>query len=191
MSSLGPDLHKSLLGVQAFFRQCSRLLQAADAHLLDEENWALAAGSQALVEVTYSLNQPQKWLPEVLFRWYRIPDRDDVVAWVSILLVARNPGPADPRFDQPLVTTGWVQQSAPLDKGSWGKLWRAKTVLWTHVARDGTWHDRTRGRDEGLEGDEVRVRCRALPLVAIDDADKLVTDLLGPLVADITAHAKP
>lgn len=185
----GAQLHASIEGMHAFHRQCKRFLEAAEGHLL-EEGWSRAAGSQALIEATYAITQPEKWMPDTLFRWFKVSEEADTYAWVSLLLSSRHPKKDAPRFDEPLASVGWVQFAEPRTETTFKHLWMARTLLWTSVPRDGTWHERRwprKGQEIGQHG-EVLVRVMGCPLAPVDSTEKLSTQLLEPLVRDIEAR---
>lgn len=183
MTPSGSTLRASIDGMRAFHRQCKLLLEAAESHLTGPPTgWRPAAGGEACMETSYSWADTDKWMPDTLFRWYTLPQQPLTFAWVSIVLYDRRQHLS---LEEPLLSAGFVRYGAP--KTGLPHKWRARSILWATVPRDGTWHRSTWPTDDAAHGKDgaIEVQVMGRPLVEITDNTALATRLLEPLVAAV------
>lgn len=171
----GNSIYAALLDTRAFYRHIAQLLRSADTFLADSEmELERLCGSAALAEASPSLHQSDKWLPNMAFRFYKVPGEKHRVAFVSIILCPRHPEMHVRPFEEPLVCAGWFTFDKPVS--SWTRYGWAGVITRANVPRDGTLH-REESRNEGC----VEEACFAVPLAQVTTSEELETLVLQPL----------
>jgi hypothetical protein len=163
------------------------MLRTAD-ELAAEYQWESWTGAQVYIQGSYSFDKPDGWIPEGLFRLYRLPARRDAVAFVSLLLMPRRSDQLA-NFREPLLSTGWARFSADLGAQYLNvqMMTVAHAAFWTPEARA----DRfvAFGAPPNYPETSIR-RVSAQPLYGVTSTDGL-RDAIGNLAADIAAHLGP
>lgn len=179
----GPDLLDALLSVRRFHQQCRLLLGTVDAHLIHTHGLTKLAANQAAIETSYSLEHPDKWQPDVLFRWFHVPNAPAQAACVALHLMPRTqPEPGVEPFTEPLACAVILDFDQPIQ--AFKPLWYARAALWMPGARD-AWSRWEAPPGTTGTGGQIRARLRAVPLARLHSTDDLVTHVLDPLIAEL------
>lgn len=198
----GQDVLKTIEYVRDFYRQVSLLLQDAD-RLMGERGWECSHGSRAIHGETGSLQSTQKWIPDVVFRFYvSSEEHPHTLAHISILVSDleskfRN-------FTEPRLSAGfWAWDSTVSAerirnrKGLWDYHW-ARTNGFNDPLHNGdvcaqpreTWSAEDQAADPHFLGEWSF----GYPLVQFGSAEDLGRAIVVPLLKLIdeveTAHSK-
>lgn len=184
-SQPGVEALAALRSLRDLHRQCATLLRTAD-EIADDLGWESWVGNQVLIQGSYSLQNPDQWQPDALFRHYHPKARRDLVLFVSLLLIPRERENLQ-HFSEPLLSTGWVRFAQPIQDQYLKPMWLARAAFWTPEAR-GAHYVPFGHPDRNLQTLLCRVAAR--PLWSVTDAEGLRAVLHG-LAADLTAHDPP
>jgi len=177
MSVSGTEIRVALESIRRLHRQIALLLQSADVYLTDSRGYALASNvcrdyGSAIVD------NPDEWMPNVVFRFYRPTSADaaSTLTFISVILCPRFPESHAVTYTEPLVSAGWARFESPPAFDAKRYFW-ASVITDAPVPRDGTVF---RSRGEGSKRC-VEYGCFAVPLVQIAGTDDLVARVLDPL----------
>jgi len=184
-SSRGEDITLMMMGVTRMFKDIALLIRTADEHLQGLlPKFEPLGDSAVIVEPSTSISFPSKWVPEMVSKIYRHPeDRDHTVAFVSVMLMVRDPGlyTCPHSFSYPLVSAGWVKFKENINLGC--RTWVPKMILWSDTQRDGnTGHCKLFSIENTEKYGRLKERCMAMPLASIGSSDELITKILNPFV---------
>lgn len=103
MSTEGEIILKAVKQIRQLCEQISQLLSSADGQITktgwnNESNYAIA-------EISYSILNPEKWIPIMAFRYYKHKEHPNLLAFVSILL--DDEWYREYSIKEPLVTAGF------------------------------------------------------------------------------------
>jgi hypothetical protein len=125
MSTHGRELLAFVQEIRTLSTQLADLLGAADK-LMAEESWERATAQNiAHGSSSQSLDQPKKWFPYEVFRFYR-QEEGHAIAFVSVLL--DHDRKREYKIDEPLMTAGWFEFAStapnvvPSDKLWWARF---------------------------------------------------------------------
>lgn len=188
MNTQGRELLAFVQEIRTLSTQLADLLGAADK-LMTDESWERATAQNiAHGSSSQSLDQPKKWFPYEVFRFYR-QEEGHVIAFVSALLDHDRKG--DYKLDEPLITAGWFEfaSAAPPSVVPSDKLWWARFHGYMKNRRDdGTLMQVSPRRD--WEADYRadwypfdRACSLGLPLAEITSAALLQDRVVKPLLA--------
>lgn len=189
MSKQGQELLAFVQEIRTLSTQLADLLGAADK-LMADDSWERAtAQNVAYDSSSQSLDQPKKWFPYQVFRFYRQTD-GFVIAFVSLLL--DHDRKAEHKINEPLVTAGWFEftSEAPISVAN-DKLWWARFHGYMKDRRDDGSIMRVCPRlewsgDYRLDWYPFERACSlGVPLAEISSAAQLQERVVNPLLAGI------
>jgi hypothetical protein len=182
----GIEALAALRSLRDLHRQCATLLRTAD-EVAAERGWEPWVANQVLIQPSYSLEKPEQWIPDVLFRYYRPAGRRDLALFLALLLLPRDAQHFE-SFREPLLSAGWVRFSSSVTDAYLKPLWLARAAFWTTDARDGQYVPFVVPPDSI---DAPIRRVAALPLWSVTDTDALrrIIDGLADDVAMVEGSA--
>lgn len=193
MEDNGRTILKAVQSVRKLMQDIARLLGAAEG-MMQEAGWdSSIGGGTATAESSVALSSPERWIPYYAFRFFTHPQRQDVLAFVSVIL-------DDPdrrvQFEEPLVSMGLLEyEERTTPKGGDWDWWFARLACWTpEVTRDG--EVCCPSKDVAVENASYirRVYALALPLAQVNNGDELKENVVDPFLvaaADVLSNAGP
>lgn len=173
--------------LKKLYGNVSALLLDAD-RAMDQRGFQVAhvKPNQIGIDRSGDINQPEKWAPAWIARFYRIqgrPPQDGPLAYIACIL--SDGGKEDYKLPagEPVLTAGLLHYLGPPAL----EYWHAKCWLWSPegTTADGSWYvhnDKEPTRAKWLRQHGLKmVECFALPLVSIDSRSTLDQRVIQPL----------
>lgn len=158
--------------IQQVFNECQRLIYKIDNQMAPE--WENLYGNRITKDVSASLQIPDRWIVEAIFRVYQNNINKLVNKCITITFWGDN-------VEQPIITAGKIVYSDMEKRDHWD-LWN----IWFY------WSDAIEGNNYELDGqvnhfqseeskyiDEAYVF--SLPLISIKDEEALIEKIIKPL----------
>lgn len=169
----GRQITSAFQYIQQVFRECQRLIFKIDNQIAPE--WTNLYGNRITKDVSSSLQYPDSWLVEAIFRVYENENENEPVnKGVTITFWGDE-------AEQPIITAGKIVYTDISKRDHWD-LWN----IWFY------WDDENEDNDYALDGEVNHFRTEecdyideayvfSLPLISITD-DKVLTDkIINPL----------
>ena len=174
----GRQTYEALLSLRRFHQEVALLLATADG-LMEELGFRPhpAVGNTANAYGSASINVPKGWSPEFLFRWYGIPEREDLAAFISVLLCPRKPDGVMMNDQEPMVSAGVAHWKGSAPKSAFPYHY-ARSLWWADVPRDGSFHPQS---EERPTESVPQMFVMGLPLATIATSELLRSRVVQPL----------
>ena len=192
MSADGENILKLIKQVRSLCEQLSLLLRTADESMI-KAGWQNES-SNAIAEISWSIRNPERWMPIAAFRYYTHKDHKNLLAYVSILL--------DDHWDrryaikEPLATAGFFDYGKGAEVGENWDYWYLR--YFGYLSKDHNlkpngqpFHFKREIVPSSIQGKFKKLFEKgavfALPLTSITNAsevDSLITGRLLKLVSD-------
>jgi len=183
----GSQILQGLKDARDFFKQISLLMKTSE-ELIQNKGWNALFGNKC-ADLSAHLSRPEKWLPREVYRFF-ISDEDneknkDLILYVGILLEDEE---SRSRFQEPWITCGVFKYDTELFDVKKFSDWE---FVWTYLNEyeleaDGHFEDEDCNQDENNDAPEFLFQTTmALPLTAIDSADKLEELVIDPLLRKV------
>lgn len=158
--------------IQQVFNECQRLLFKIDNHMAPE--WSTIYGNRITKDVSASLQEPNRWIIEAVFRVYELNKEQLINKAITISFWGDV-------VDQPVITAGKIVYRDISKRDHWD-LWN----VWFH------WDDQDEGNLYELNGKINNFKsseCKHIeeakvfswPLIDIADEEALVEKIIKPL----------
>lgn len=184
----GQELYRFVHEMRQLHVQVAGLLATVDG-LLEDRGWAKAYGNTANAYASASLENPRQWMPCEHFRFYKLPKYPRALGFVGVVLLEMPD--ADLKMDEPAITAGWFEYPSAAPAISAENQWLVRWPLYASrsPALDGKIREHVVAELAREEVDRwqypfTRARTFALPLVAMDSATTLESQVIAPLVDD-------
>lgn len=170
----GQQITSAFLYIQKVFRECQRLIFKIDSHMHPE--WTHLYGNRITRDVSASLQEPDNWIVEAIFRAYE-SDKDKMVnKCITITFWGED-------VDQPIITAGKIVYDDITKRGHWD-LWNI-WYGWTDTSDDGSNKYEPDGKVNVFQSEECKYIKEAhvfsLPLISITDDEVLMGKIIKPL----------
>ncbi|HVX84456.1 MAG TPA: hypothetical protein VH253_06535 [Phycisphaerae bacterium] len=123
---------KSIKSMRRFLSDVGVLLKTADA-LMEQAGWE-SQGEGCVEGGSSSAGSGGRWIPREAVRWYARDDRQDVLAFMGVVLDDSAEDVADVR--EPLVVAGVLNLLKGAKRGGWN--WQIHFFEWNEGKTDGT-----------------------------------------------------
>lgn len=169
----GHQITSAFLYLQQVFKECQHLIFKIDSQL--DPEWKNLYGNRITRDVSANLQDPERWIPESIFRIYQSVKNKEVNIGVTISFWG------DDNIEQPIITAGKIIYS-DIEKRIHWDLWN----LWFEPL--------TQGEDDSYKADGRVYRFQpedskhikeasvfSLPLISITDDETLFEKIIKPL----------
>lgn len=120
MSADGTNILKAVKQLRAILVDTGLLLKTIDGKM-EKAGWPLL--TPYVTEFSYSVNNPEKWFPSELFRFYKSEKSKSILPFVSVILDDDREG--EYTISEPLVTAGYFDYGKNEVGNNW-HYWYAK-----------------------------------------------------------------
>jgi hypothetical protein len=194
MSEDGKNILKMIKQNKKLFEEMALLLKTSDEQM--QKNGWEADGSGAIYDMSKSLNDPQRWLPNYLFRIYFNSEYENILAYVSILLDDDVYGGYEDIITEPLITAGYFdygegnkveeyQQWFTKWYGFWMEKRREDEIIYEDKKNwKKEWEERFPKDDVDFE----HYRCFGIPLTSITNTSELESKIVNHLLGLIQEY---
>ncbi len=168
----GHQITEAFKFLQQLFKECQRLVFKIDNHLASE--WVNVYGNRITRDVSSSLQEPDRWLVEAIFRYYENNKDKSVNKCITITFWGDD-------VDQPLITAGKIVYSDVQKRNHWD-LWNI-WFSWSEDNEDN--HYEPNGEINTFHSEECKyikeAQIFSLPLISITDDEVLMEKIIKPL----------
>ncbi len=168
----GQQITSAFQYIQQVFKECQRLIFKIDNQLAPE--WDNLYGNRITKEVSTSLQEPERWLPEAIFRVYQSNKDKLVCKCITITFWGE-------KVEQPIITAGKIVYS-DIDKRDHWDLWYT-WFSWTDANKDNKYE--LDGKVNAFRTGKCKYIDEAyvfsLPLISITDDEILIEKIITPL----------
>lgn len=158
--------------IQQVFRECQRLIFKIDNQMAPD--WGSVYGNRITKEVSASLQEAERWIPDAIFRVYQ-SDKDKLVSKCITIAFWGS------KIEQPIITAGKIKYSDINKRDHWD-LWN----IWFY------WPNTNKNIEYKLDGKIYNFKseeCKhideayvfSLPLISITDEETLIEKIIKPL----------
>jgi len=159
--------------IQQVFKECQRLIFKIDNQLAPE--WSSLYGNRITKDVTASLQEPESWLPEAIFRVYQSRKDEMINKCITITFWGDE-------VEQPIITAGKIIYSDTDKRDHWD-LWNI-CFYWDDMNESNKYE--LDGKINTFRSEECKYIGEAyvfvLPLIAITDDEALMEKIIKPLI---------
>lgn len=168
----GHQITSAFLYIQQVFKECQRLIFKIDNQLAPE--WGNLYGNRITKDVRASLQEPDRWIVEAIFRVYESNKDKLVNKCITITFWGDE-------VEQPIITAGKIIYS-DIDKRDHWDLWNI-WFYWTDVNENNEYE--LDGKVNIFQSEECKHIKEAyvfsLPLISITDDEALMEKIIKPL----------
>ncbi len=172
----GEQISLAFKYINQLFNECQRLIFKIDNHMAPEWNNLRSNGNRITKEVSSSLQEPDRWMLDTIFRFYEGDEDKSVNKCITITFWGD-----EVEVEQPVITAGKILYSDIDQRHHWD-LWR----LWFQ------WDDTNEINEYVLDGKINIIQsedCKHIteahvfswPLVSITDEETLIEKIIKPL----------
>ena len=172
-TSKGQEIVTVFRYVQQVFQECQRIFLKLDNLMAPE--WKTIYGNRTTKDVTSSLQDPERWLVEAIFRMYETHDK-----LVNLGITISFWG----NISEPVITAGKIVYTETKERDHWD-LWNS-WFSWapgdeSEKSLDGSVleYQLSENRNHGISN----VKIFSLPLVALENDFDLETKIFKPLMS--------
>lgn len=170
-SDKGKEITSVFRYVQQVYKECQRIFLKLDNLMAPE--WRTIYGNRTTKEVTSSLQDPERWLVEAVFRVYEAKEKS-VSKGITISFWGN--------ISEPVITAGKITYQTPNERDHWD-IWNS-WFSWapgeeSDRVLDGSVTDYAPEEIEHIS----RVKVFSLPLVDIENEHDLEMKIYNPLIA--------
>jgi len=188
MNTIGQEILEGLRETRKFFEQVSLLMITTEG-LLGQNGWNNALPSSKSFNVKSDFNQPKKWMPRLVSRFYINEEFADILVYTGVLL--------DPEiywqgFEEPWFTCGFYQfihgkLSVDYDSLSW-----ITDHLESKLNPDGKFYKYLYNQKNPKEWEEGVFRLSmAVPLVEFKNPDDIKNKVIDRLLEELNGKNYP
>lgn len=187
MSDDGTNIIKMMEQIGTICEQSSLLLKTADKHM-EKKGWE-AYSNTVINDMSKSLNEPKKWFPNYLFRFYLHDEYENILAFISILLVDDLYGNYEGKLTEPLITAGIFDYGEGNEVDEW-EYWYAKWYKF-HEESDNNYGTIFESKANWIKEWEEKLdykfdfqsyKCFGYPLISITNEDYVVSRIVNQLL---------
>lgn len=168
----GHQITSAFSYIQQVFKECQRLIFKIDKQL--EPEWENLYGNRITRDVSSSLREPDKWIPESIFRMYESDKSKIVNKGITISFCGED-------VEQPIITAGKIIYTDIAKRGHWD-LWNIWSV---DAIKDDVNRYELDGKINRFQSEESKHIKEAfvfsLPLISISDDEILIEKIIKPL----------
>jgi len=187
VSNDGENMLKLVKQMKQLCEQVSLLLRTADEQMR-KADWK-EEGNVAISDSSASIDNPERWIPIAVFRFYRNGKHPNHLAYVSILLDDHWEG--EYTIKEPLVTAGFFDYGQEKVGNVWSnwQYWFARyygylSAEYPNLMPDGQpFHFDPRTAQTGDWGEFKSAEVFALPLTSITNADDVASKITSKLIS--------
>jgi hypothetical protein len=158
--------------IQQVFRECQRLIFKIDNQMAP--NWGSLYGNRITRDVSASLQEADRWIPEGIFRVYQNNEEKLVNKCITITFL-------EDTVEQPIIIAGKIVYSDINKRDHWD-LWNI-WFYWTDSNENNKYE--LDGKVNNFKSEECKYIDQAyvfsLPLVSITDDEALIEKIIKPL----------
>jgi len=179
VSADGNNMVAAVRAIRTLFEDISKLLLTADA-LMRERGWESRASNTCMADLSKSIQSPQNWMPNVIFRYFRNKDAPEMLVAISVILDSHE---QQARITEPLISGVVYEYTRGTEPAN---DWRYEYAGW-HTWIQGAKDDGTpisvdpRATWPTDKVTAIRLTSFALALVEIIDSEKLRDAVIVPL----------
>jgi hypothetical protein len=168
----GHQITSVFLYIQKLFKECQRLLFKIDNQLAPE--WVTLYGNRITKDVSSSLQVPNSWILDAIFRVYE--NNDDIMVNKCITITF-----SGDEVEQPIITAGKITYSDITKRNHWD-LWNV-WFNWTDANNEHEYN--IDGELNSFHSEECKyiqeAQVFSLPLISITDDEVLMEKIIKPL----------
>jgi hypothetical protein len=185
MSTIGQEILEGLRETRKFFEQVSLLIITTEG-LLGQSGWNNALPSSKSFNITSDFNQPKKWMPRLVSRFYKNEEVADILVYTGVLL---DPEIAWQGFEEPWFTCGLFQfvpgkLSVDYDSLSW-----VTEHLEAKLEPNGNFYKYLYNKKDPKEWEEGVLRLSmAVPLVEFKNPDDIKNKAIDRLFGELNGE---
>ncbi|WP_378956709.1 hypothetical protein [Pelosinus sp. sgz500959] len=158
--------------IQQVFNECQRLFLKIDNQMAPE--WSTSYGNTITRDVSKSLQDPNRWIIEAIFRVYGNNKDNQINKAITISFWGDD-------IDQPVITAGKIIYSDLSKRGHWD-LWNI-WFFWRDINENNNYE--LDGKINTFMSEEVKhiqeAQVFSVPLINITDDEALIEKIIKPL----------